>query len=460
MSVSQHHPQYDLMAPTWCRNRHATIGQRAILLNFSQYFPPFVPVQQDRYNRVKQLARYYNATGQTVTSLTGAAFNIAPVVELPDSIDYMIDDADGGGNDLEQVAKQTVSNVLVTGRHGLLADYPATEGENLSMADVQRLGLRASIKQYPAESGINWGEENGKLSYVVLREEKHTGTDFFSHDTECVYRVFWMEGGECMSTVLAEGQSINDAVEFDFILDATGSAFTEIPFVFVGAMDNRASVDNAPIEGLANTNISHFQTSCNHVETVSKQGQVTVGLDPGQIDTATFQDANGIKNGGAISLGADSAYIFGTGGKFTSTTAPETTLALADLQLLEQQMQAQGAQLMDKSAGGQAMTAKQAGIEAKQQVSQMQNAVLNTSDGLRQCLEWCEQMMSKTPTGDVTYEIDTTFNDEGYNPELGNTLAALRNMGDISRGEIRAYMSKAPGVELAETGADDAAEGR
>lgn len=460
MSVSQHHPQYDLMAPTWCRNRHATIGQRAILLNFSAYFPPFVPVQQDRYNRVKQLARYYNATGQTVTSLTGAAFNIEPDVNLPDSIAYMVDDADGGGNDLEQVAKQTVANVLVTGRHGLLADYPATEGENLSKADVQRLGLKASIKQYPAESGINWGEENGKLSYVVLREEKQTGADFFDHTTEEVFRVFWLLGGECMTAVLAQGETLDNVAEFDFILDANKQPFTEIPFVFVGAMDNRASVDNAPIEGLANTNISHFQTSCNHVETVSKQGQITVGIDPGNTNQYTFQEMNGMQEGEPVAIGADSAFVFGEGGSMSMTTAPETTLALADLQLLEQQMQAQGAQLMDKSAGGQAMTAKQAGIEAKQQVSQMQNAVLNTSDGLRQCLEWCEQMMSKTPTGDVTYEIDTTFNDEGYNPELGNTLAALRNMGDISRGEIRAYMSKAPGVELDKTGEDDAAEGR
>lgn len=460
MSVSTHHPQYDDMAPTWCRNRHAMIGQRAILLNFSAYFPPFVPVQQDRYNRVKQLARYYNATGQTVTSLTGAAFNIEPDVDLPDSIAYMEDDADGGGNDLEQVAKQTVANVLVAGRHGLLADYPATEGENLSMADVQRLGLRASIKQYPAESGINWGEENGKLSYVVLREEKQTGADFFDHTTEEVFRVFWLLGGECMTAVLAQGESLDNVAEFDFILDANGQAFTEIPFVFVGAMDNRASVDNAPIEGLANTNISHFQTSCNHVETVSKQGQVTLVVNTGDTNEFDFMSMNGLKEGGALAIGSDSMILCGNGGGVDMSTAPETTLALADLQLLEQQMQAQGAQLMDKSAGGQAMTAKQAGIEAKQQVSQMQNAVLNTSDGLRQCLEWCEQMMSKTPTGDVTYEIDTTFTDEGYDPETGNTILAAVDRAVISAGEARPYFERIPGLELAETGADDAAEGR
>ena len=461
MSVSNTHPEYDYAAPVWRRNRDAAAGQRCIVGSFETYFPPFVPEQQDRYNRVKQLARYYNATGQTVTSLTGAAFNITPEIKLPQSIAYMTDDADGGGNDLEQVAKQTVANVVTVGRHGLLADYPATNGESLSQEDVERLGLRASIKQYPAESGINWGEENGRLSYVVLKEKQHLASNsFFDHSTEDVYRVYWMVGDECMTAVLKEGQAIEDAANATPVLDANGDAFDVIPFVFVGAIDNRVSVDAAPIEGLANTNIAHFQTSCNHVETVSKQGQVTNAFDPGDIDTQTFQEANGLQKGQPIAIGSDSAYIFGTGGKITTSTAPETTLALTDLELLEKQMQSQGAQLMDKSAGGQTKTAKQAGIEAKQQVSQMQNAVLNTSDALRQCLGWCERMMSKTPTGEIVYEIDTTFSDDGYDPEIGNTLLAAKDRGLLSTAEIRPYLARIPGIELDDTGLDDAMEGR
>ena len=51
--------------------------------------------------------------------------------------------------------KDAASDTLLTGRYGLLVDYPQTE-EGLTQAQVSTAGLQASLLAYPAESVINW----------------------------------------------------------------------------------------------------------------------------------------------------------------------------------------------------------------------------------------------------------------------------------------------------------------
>jgi hypothetical protein len=45
---------------------------------------------------------YYNATGRTLSGLTGIAFRRWPEIELPPGLGYIKDDADGAGTTLIQ----------------------------------------------------------------------------------------------------------------------------------------------------------------------------------------------------------------------------------------------------------------------------------------------------------------------------------------------------------------------
>jgi hypothetical protein len=118
-------------------------------------------------------------------------FRRAPEFVIPDALAEIIEDIDGAGQSLEQIAKESLSNVLETGRHILLVDYP-------SIGDVDaeteaRMGLHPTIASYPAESLINWRFEGvagrQQLTLAVLHELVDTADDEYGHETESRYRV-------------------------------------------------------------------------------------------------------------------------------------------------------------------------------------------------------------------------------------------------------------------------------
>ena len=66
-------------------------------------------------------------------------------------MEFMLDNADGAGQSLTQVAKLAADELMETGRFGLLADYPMVDGE-LTVEQVRRMALQPHIATYTAES--------------------------------------------------------------------------------------------------------------------------------------------------------------------------------------------------------------------------------------------------------------------------------------------------------------------
>lgn len=60
------------------------------------------PENRARYDAYLKRAVYYNATGRTLSGLTGIAFRRWPEIVLPASLEYIRDDVDGSGSTLIQ----------------------------------------------------------------------------------------------------------------------------------------------------------------------------------------------------------------------------------------------------------------------------------------------------------------------------------------------------------------------
>ena len=80
-------------------------------------------------------------------------------VNLPEKLQYLIDDGDGDWLSLQASIEITASNCLQVGYHILLAEYDQLASGldvELSIADKAALNQRASIKHYPRESLKDW----------------------------------------------------------------------------------------------------------------------------------------------------------------------------------------------------------------------------------------------------------------------------------------------------------------
>jgi len=181
MPVSQTHAEYNKNVDKWKLTRNAATG-----LSFEEarkYIPRRTHEEQDQYYHRVEKAIYTNYTGRTREGLKGAIFRLPPRIELPPDMEFMLDNADGAGQSLTQVAKLAADEVMETGRFGLLADYPMVD-ENLTVEQIRRMKLQPHIATYTAESIINWHVHvlNGRrqLGMLVLKENSPVHYDEFT----------------------------------------------------------------------------------------------------------------------------------------------------------------------------------------------------------------------------------------------------------------------------------------
>ncbi|GAF91396.1 unnamed protein product, partial [marine sediment metagenome] len=177
-------------------------------------------------------------------------------------------DVDGAGTGLINQAQGSLEETLLLGRDGLLTDYP-TRNEAVSVAEQDELAIHATITLYKAEQIINWRiGHNRKPSLIVLFETVEKEDDF---DTENIdqWRELRMVDGVYQVTLWQ-----NDSDDGLFIFDeftptkGDGSTWNEIPFSFVGAMDNNAEIDKAPLLDIINANLAHYRNSADYQDAV------------------------------------------------------------------------------------------------------------------------------------------------------------------------------------------------
>ena len=187
-----------------------------------------------------------NVTKRTQQGMTGLMFRKPVKVELPPAIDYLLEDTDGSGNTLDQQMRSVTKNVIAIGRHGLLADFPATERATTSEQVAN--GSRAYIASYQGDNVINWRCEmiNGrkKLTLVVLREYVEVQTGEFEVEKRAIYRVLKLVDGLYVQCLYLMDE--DETIEYIEPRDGSGQRMDYIPFCFVGAEDNDETIDHPP----------------------------------------------------------------------------------------------------------------------------------------------------------------------------------------------------------------------
>lgn len=435
MPIDTKNPQYQLYSPVWQRTRDAVAGSVKVKEKRNEYLP--VPdaeageglgTESLRYRQYLKRAVYTNFTGRTKNALVGAAFRKNPTAELPESLSYLLDDATGDGLPLSQLAKDTLSDLLETGRAGFLVDYPQAD-DGLSVEEISRLDLRASIIPYSAESVINWKTSvvRGRklVTMIVLSESYLEPNDEFSHESKTQYRVMRLRDDGYTQQIYRDEMAYTD--EF-YPKQYDGSSWDFIPFQFIGSKNNDSTVDDAPLSDIANVNIAHYRNSADYEESCFITGQPTLFITT-SFSADQFQEINprGIK------LGSRAGHVLGESGSATLLQPNANQLVLEAMKAKESQMVAIGARIITDRTGNE--TAEGARIRFASENSVLGDVVHNLSMAINKCVEWCGLFMG-AESDDVNFDINREFYDKQVDPQMIMAMVTLLDRDLIAHGDV------------------------
>ena len=401
MSVSNTHVDYDKALDKWKLTRSAAAG--VTLKDSREFIPRRTHEEDNQYIHRLEKAIYTNYTGRTLSGLKGAIFRLDPRIELPDDMEFMRDNADGAGQSIVQVAKYATDEVMLTGRFGMLADYPSVE-EGLTAEQINRMGLQPHIATYTAESIINWHVHvhNGKqhLGMLVLKEQQQIHYDEFVWDYVDQYRVLRMNDDYMYTQQLydQDGDPITDEI---VIRDAAGQPFNHIPFHFIGSNNNLPSVDEPVLYDIARVNIGHFRNSADHENNLSVHGGGTL-----VVSTDMSHEAFQAANPGGITVGENAGIILSEGGKAELLQLQSAGALREEMEHKEQMMVQIGAKIISK--GGGQRTAMEAMIQATSENSMLDTVVGNIDEAMTTVITDCRRFVSSTEA-EIEFQLNNDF---------------------------------------------------
>lgn len=429
MSVSATHPTYDGHLIRWQTVRDVVTS------NVKAYIKDVEKAQDSARNvRYKDDARFTNFTGRTKNGLVGSAFRKEVEIDLPESIDYLEDDATGNQLSLAKLSQEMVGEVLQAGRYGLLTDFPlADEGDDID-------NLKARFYRYNAESVINWGtsiiDGQFKLSLVTLREVKQfLGDDGFTWVFEKQYRVLRLIDGVYWQQLYNEAEElVSEHTPTDF----NGALWDFIPFVFVGSEDNDVDVDVAPLLDLAQLNIGHLRNSADYEESVHITGQPTLVI-VSEMSQEEFES----HNPDGVTIGSRAGLKLGPGGSANMLQASPNQLADEAMRRKEEQAVMIGARLVTPISANETVDAVR--VRSASETSVLSLVVANVNAALIQSLQYAQKFMSKEGmnSDDIIFKINTEFFDATLDPQALIAQLQLFNNGIIAKQDIRGSMRRA-----------------
>lgn len=467
--MSRHRPnvgfirkEVEAQLPKWGIVEDSVAGEVAIKSRGDQYLPkPETNTDeiknQTAYEKYKLRAVFFPVTGRTVEGLVGQVFSKKITTDFPSSLDILNENTDGAGTTLEQQAKSALEEVLKKGRGGLLSDFPQVpEGVAVTQADVEAGRFRPRILFYKPEQIINWRETTiggeTQLSLLVLKEEKIVKDDGFEFETSPRWRVYklndvdgvlsvsievWKLNNDENSSIelwkLNNGKNSSNEFVIDeetiFPVDSSQSPLRQIPFSFIGSVNNDSSVDPSPLFQLACLNIAHYRNSADYEQSAFLVGQATPVFS-GLTDQWMKDHIKG-----QVTLGSSNAVGLPQGATAELLQASPNSMPMEAMKHKEDQMKAVGAKLIEP--GAVQRTATEVEIEEVSEASVLSSIAKNLSSAYRSAFYYCSLFIDEVPIADITIELNSEFQISGLAAPERQEVVAAWQAGILAWEEVR-----------------------
>lgn len=352
---------------------------------------------RERNKQYRERASWFGATAFTMQGLIGTAFEDPPKIELPTALEYLRTDCDGQGTDLQQQMQAGLSGILRNGRMGLFTTFPALS-EAASRQDVQDGRARATTHLIEAHRIINWWTvKDGarvRLGGVVFTGARDVREDYEIKSQPTLRELYLDETGPMDRTWVKEAKTGKWVPEEALpIVGGNGQPLSDIPFVFMGAIDNTVSVDRPPLLALARLNRAHYRNSADFEEAAFYAGQAVPYIEP--VDGMPSQEELETAKASGWYIGSRQLVV----GKMGFAQAEPNLISREAMADKEAQMKALGARLLDP--GAVQKTATESAGEMRAQHSVLSLAASNLEDGYNRALRFASEFMA-APEGTVT----------------------------------------------------------
>jgi hypothetical protein len=264
MPIDSQHPNYSSHLDQWTRCRDVTDGSDAVKARAEKYLPRLTGQSDEQYKAYKMRAYWFGGSSRTVEGLTGAVMRKDPTLEIPKMMDEFMKDVTQNGQTFPAFVKSTLSEVVMTGRYGVLVEMPKTEV----------IGAMPYWVPYRAEEIVNWQTEmrNGVpvLVFAVLYESVvvEDADDPYMLTAVDQYRELYLEEGRYAQQLWRRpkntaGQEAKawERYEEEIVPTLRGTPLDFIPFCFLGPTTITTAVEKSPILDLADCNLSHYRSS-------------------------------------------------------------------------------------------------------------------------------------------------------------------------------------------------------
>lgn len=301
-------------------------------------------------------------------------------IEVPDKLNYLLENADNDGTTLVNSIQCAVNNILQVKYHAIVADYQGLSGvdlESISISDAKALNPRATLKQYSRENIVNWNftRINGamRLSFLMLLERGYDFEQSSYLQTEVQsYLILALDenGDYYQQKMVRGGKGDGELGERDYML-VGGKPLKFIPVQF--AADEELEPDSLPrqlgyLYSISEKVLQRYRKSATYSEVQKALLPTTYTKGWRQGDDDLFQELNDRSN---IESGPYSVNALPNEVEVSVESAQNS---MEDFHWYFDQSRKQVSEMGGKS-GAQAgnMTATEADI-----VATSQNALLNT----------------------------------------------------------------------------------
>jgi hypothetical protein len=451
-NVSFEHPEYRARKSSYELIADCFAGEQTVKFRKQKYLPMPNPSDtseenQARYDAYLTRAVFYNVAQRTLAGLAGQVFLRDPVVEVPAVLQPVVDDATGSGVPLDQLAQEATGFATGFGRLGLYVDFPSkqlepeTEEDSAAattLAELETGEIRPTIKVVSPKDVINWRVKSRGakkiLSLVVFREDAIVDDDGFETKKKDQWRALRLDENDEYVIEIYRNK-IGTAPDERFEpRDATGARLREIPFTFVGAVNNDPAPGVMPMYDLCSINMAHYRNSADYEEAVYMLGQPT-----GWFSGLTEQWVKDVL-GGVVALGSRSIIPLPVGAGAGMLQVAENGLAKEAMDQKEAQMLALGAKLVEGSQVQR--TATEADHDNTSETSVLSSVAKNVASGIKWALQWCAVFAGAPETG-ITYDLNTEFDLMNLTPQDRQQLLSEWQGGAITFSEYRASLRRA-----------------
>lgn len=461
MAVDSVHDQYSEFLPDWQLVRSAKSGERAIKAATTTYLPQpsgfdaaqAEAVSENRpgpYDAYIARSQFPDWVAEALRTMLGVAFDKPAQVELPRTLEPLIEKATWMGESLDVFAKRVVSEVLQTGRYGVLCD-------------VARLGT-PYLAGYVAESITNWrtnqmnNEGLAVLDLVVLMDSYNVvGTDPFKPSQETQYRALWYENNTYRSDLWRKPASggVYELVESNTPRTSRNNAYSWIPFIIAGSTDVHPDCDEIPIIAMVRSALKHYQLSADYYHSLYMTANPTPVISGMDADEASHAGTHTIGSTAIWHLPHESAKAYYLEVSGNGIGAIRQAMQDAHQQALEA-----GAKIIDteNAESGTAKRARQRDAQAT-----LRSVVQSSGKAIEHALKYHAMIAGENPES-VVYKPSLEFD----GAEIDAQLMTALNTAVVSRVAPKTvfwdYMRRAkltdkPDDEIAELIENDDSDG-